>query len=169
MCEKSRIARRMLLTAAAAALISAGVLVHAAEFTARVVAVEDGDTLMVQVDRRQMTIRLADVIAPNLRQAYGRRARSSLESMCLNQDASIRETGKDRAGHPLARVKCVGTDASREQIHRGMAWVAPQDVGDSGLYRLQEVARNSRKGLWADSSPVPPWEWQPPKKKSGGR
>jgi endonuclease YncB( thermonuclease family) len=154
---------------AVALLLTASLAQAAADYTARVVAIEDGDTLTIQVNGRNATIRLADIIAPNIKQAYGKHARSSLESMCLNQDASIHETGKDRAGRTLARVKCVGTDAGREQVHRGMAWVAPQDVNDANLYRLQEVARNSRKGLWADTNPVPPWEWQPPKKKSGGR
>jgi endonuclease YncB( thermonuclease family) len=150
-------------------LLVASTLVRGADFTGRVTQVQDGDTMTIEVDHKPVTVRLADIDAPDLRQAFGKRARTSLEAICLNQDVRVRETGKDSAGHPIGRVQCVGTDASREQVHRGMAWVAPQDVGDSNLYRLQDVARNTRKGLWADPNPVPPWEWQPPKKKAGSR
>jgi endonuclease YncB( thermonuclease family) len=35
---------------------------------------------------------------------------------------------------------------------------------DLKLYDLENEARASRRGLWADANPMPPWEWR--KKKS---
>lgn len=51
-------------------------------------------------------------------------------------------------------------DANAEQVRRGMAWVFDRYVTDRSLYAEQEEARAARRGLWADSDPIPPWEWR---------
>lgn len=43
-----------------------------------VIAVHDGDSLTVVVDKQQIKVRLADIAAPELRQAYGQRSKDSL-------------------------------------------------------------------------------------------
>jgi endonuclease YncB( thermonuclease family) len=58
----------------------------------------------------------------------------------------------------IAAVWCGGIDANAEQVRRGMAWVFRGYVKDRSLYPLQDAARSSRIGLWADAAPVPPWE-----------
>jgi endonuclease YncB( thermonuclease family) len=54
-----------------------------------------------------------------------------------------------------------GVDANAEQVRLGMAWVyvryAPKN---SPLYELESAARAQRVGLWAEPTPVPPWEWR---------
>ena len=35
--------------------------------------------------------------------------------------------------------------------------ICPEDVI---LVALEAAARVARKGLWADSNPMPPWEWR---------
>jgi endonuclease YncB( thermonuclease family) len=68
-----------------------------------------------------------------------------------------REGPKSRT---LGRVWCGGIDANAEQVRRGMAWVFDRYVKDRSLYPLQDAARSTRLGLWADAAPVPPWEWR---------
>lgn len=41
-----------------------------------------------------------------------------------------------------------------------MAWVYDQYVRDKTLYRLQDEARSTGRGLWADEEPMAPWEWR---------
>ncbi|MGH7219118.1 MAG: thermonuclease family protein, partial [Nitrospiraceae bacterium] len=36
-------------------------------------------------------------------------------------------------------------------------WYRKYPPGDTTLKRLEAEAREGRKGLWADSQPVPPW------------
>lgn len=67
---------------------------------------------------------------------------------------------KDRYGRTVARVRCDGQDVSESQVLGGMAWVFDRYVTDRGLYRLQDEAKAARRGLWGDSTPVPPWEWR---------
>ena len=69
--------------------------------------------------------------------------------------------GKDRYRRTLGWVVCNNVEANGEQVRRGMAWVYVQYApAGSPLYDLQAQARAARRGLWADSHPVPPWEWR---------
>lgn len=128
---------------------------------ARVVAVQDGDTLTVLVDRRQLKVRLKDIDAPELGQPFGRNARQSLSDLCFGKTAAVEIGGHDRYRRAIAQVTCGGTDANAEQVRRGYAWIytrfAPRN---SPLYAVEHEARSARRGLWTDPSPVAPWEWR---------
>ncbi|OGT84318.1 MAG: nuclease [Gammaproteobacteria bacterium RIFCSPLOWO2_02_FULL_61_13] len=131
-----------------------------ADFTGRVVAVADGDTITVLREREQVKVRLVEIDAPEKAQAFGNRSKQSLSDLCFNKTARLDDKGKDRYGRTLARVYCDGADANAEQVRRGMAWVYDRYVTDRGLYSIQDEARAAKRGLWADNSPVPPWEWR---------
>jgi endonuclease YncB( thermonuclease family) len=132
-----------------------------ADFSGRVVKVQDGDTLTVLVDSAQVRVRLDSIDAPELAQPYGKRARQSLADLCAAKEALVAEHGKDRYGRIIGRVSCAGIPANAEQVRRGMAWVfvryAPTG---SPLYGLEHGARGRREGLWADARPTAPWEWR---------
>jgi len=131
-----------------------------ADFSGRVVAVQDGDTLTVLAGSKQTRVRLDSIDAPEMRQAFGERSKDSLVEMCLSQRAFVREYGKDRNGRTIGRVTCSGVDANVEQVRRGMAWVFDRYVTDYSLYAQQDAARLSRRGLWSSTNPVAPWEWR---------
>jgi endonuclease YncB( thermonuclease family) len=135
-------------------------LADAAELVGRVVVIQDGDTLTVQVSRKQIKVRLTEIDAPERKQAFGTRSRQSLADLCAGKEARIADQGKDRYGRTLDRVYCADVDANAEQVRRGMAWVFDRYVTDRGLYPIQEEARAARRGLWHDQNPVPPWEWR---------
>lgn len=146
---------------AAAALALAFSVSAWADITGRVVAIHDGDTLTVLVDRRQVQVHLAEIDAPELKQPFGRQSRQSLADLCLDKDAVVREAGRDRNGHTLGRVVCSGTDANAEQVSRGMAWVYRRSAeSTSPLYFLEDAAQRGHVGLWADKAPAPPWRWR---------
>lgn len=131
---------------------------YASTFDAPVVRVIDGDSLTVLVDRQHMRVRLKEIGAPELKQAFGERSRQSLTDMCAAKRARVTWTEKDRNGRLLARVWCGEVDANAEQVRRGMAWVFDRYVKDRGLYPLQERVRARRLGLWADAAPISPWQ-----------
>ena len=64
-------------------------------------------------------------------------------------------------------------DAGLQQIRDGMAWhykdyEREQSTEDRARYAAAETkARELRAGLWADTSPVPPWEWRKDKRARG--
>ncbi len=133
----------------------------AADVLGRVVAVQDGDTLTVLVERREGKVRLVDIDAPELRQPFGTRSRKSLAEMCFGKTASLDVRGQDRYKRTIAQVTCAGTDANAEQVRRGYAWTYTRYARpDSPLHFLQTQAQSANRGLWADPGATPPWEWR---------
>lgn len=144
-------------------LLFLALAVHAAAaetLQGKVVRVSDGDTLTLLVERKEVVIRLSEIDAPELKQAFGRRAKDSLGELCARHAAVVHAAGKDRYGRVLGRVDCGGVDANAEQVRRGLAWVFDRYVTDRALYALQDQARVARLGLWADAAPVSPWDYR---------
>lgn len=154
----------MLLTKALAALVltaaSCGTALADVD-VCRVVGISDGDTLTALCrGNQQLKIRLAEIDAPEKAQPFGNASKKSLSDLCFGRQAEITTHGIDRYGRSIGRVLCDGTDANVEQVRRGLAWVYDKYVTDQSLYLIQTEARQERRGLWSDKSPVPPWEWR---------
>lgn len=129
-----------------------------ADFSGRVTDVLDGDLLDVSLNNQVFRIRLADIDAPEPGQRFSREARAMLSAKAEGRTARVHEQGMDLRGYTVARVTVGGQDLGLAQVQAGMAWRAEQSNVDE--YRLaEERAREQRKGLWRDISPVPPWEW----------
>ena len=156
--------RRLLLgwTASwvAAWTLLAGVAV-ADEFAGRVVGVTDGDTLTVLRAGHAATVRLQGVDAPEKRQAYGDRARRFVADLAFDQTVSVRTTGRDRNGRLLGEVVLPdGRSLNQELVRAGYAWWFRKYSRDVRLARLEDEARQDRRGLWADDAPQAPWEYR---------
>lgn len=127
----------------------------------RVVAVADGDTLIIETNNEKVRIRLAEIDAPELRQSHGGQAKQSLEEICVAKPVEAVWFRPDRYSRTLARVQCADIDANTEQVRRGMAWVFAKDApAHLALFGLEAEARRAKRGLWAEPKPVAPWEWR---------
>jgi endonuclease YncB( thermonuclease family) len=127
----------------------------------KVVSIADGDTLTIlTASNQQHKIRLADIDAPEKRQPFGTKSKESLSDLCFGKEAEVIPRAIDRYKRTVARVKCAGLDANAEQVNRGMAWVYRRYAKDHDLYVLEHGAKLDKRGLWADSSPIPPWLWR---------
>jgi endonuclease YncB( thermonuclease family) len=132
-----------------------------AEWTGTVVGISDGDTLTVlNENKRQVKIRLAEIDAPESKQAFGTQSKKSLSDICFKKPVIVDDHGTDRYKRTLGRIKCDGIDANAEQVRRGMAWAYKQYLTDQAIGALEDTARASKTGLWADESPTPPWEFR---------
>lgn len=132
----------------------------------QVIGVSDGDTLTLLVDRKPLKVRLANIDAPEKVQAFGNVSRQSLSALCFGKDASYQVQDIDRYGRTVAEVTCGGVNANRAQVERGMAWVYPKYNKDRALPAIQDQAREGRRGLWVDASPIPPWEFRRARRRS---
>ncbi len=146
-------------------LLLAGLLwpltIHAAEFGGRVVGISDGDTLTVQTDdNRRVRVRLAGIDAPEHDQPYGAAATRSLSALALDRAVRVRVVAEDDYGRTVGTVFADGRDLDAEQVRRGMAWVYRRYARSRSLYALEAEAKQARRGLWADSNPIPPWDWR---------
>ncbi|WP_315126519.1 thermonuclease family protein [Comamonas antarctica] len=130
-----------------------------------VIGIHDGDSLLARCgppgDMRERELRVHGIDAPERYQSFSDTSRSSLAALCLNVPAHIRPIETDRYGRSIAQVECRGRDVARHQVTRGMAWVYTRYADTRpDLPPLQAQARKSHAGLWADSDPVPPWQWR---------
>jgi endonuclease YncB( thermonuclease family) len=134
----------------------------AAEIGGRVVGITDGDTLTVLMDRKQIKVRLAEIDTPESGQPYGSRARQALSDLAFGKSARVVEQGKDRYGRTIGRVYVGSVDVNAALVRQGAAWVYRQYSHDGALLRLEQEAREARRGLWAlpEAQRMPPWEWR---------
>ena len=127
----------------------------------KVIRVLDGDTIEVLQDKKPVRIRLANIDAPEKKQAFGSRSTSQLKTLVAGKQVTISYSHKDRYGRIIGRVFTTnGTDASRFMVQSGAAWVYERYNADESLPALQREAQEQKRGLWADANPVPPWEWR---------
>lgn len=126
----------------------------------KVIGISDGDTMTLLVDNKPLKIRLANIDAPEKKQAFGQKSKESLSDICWNTDATYETQTVDRYGRAVAVVFCNGIQANTEQVRKGMAWVYPKYNKDSMLPAIETYARDRNLGLWSDRDPVAPWEFR---------
>ncbi|EAO8023262.1 micrococcal nuclease [Salmonella enterica] len=133
----------------------------AAEIQGKVIRVLDGDTIEVLQDKTPVRVRLANIDAPEKKQAYGSWSTNQLKGLVAAQPVTVTYAQTDRYGRIIGRVFTTnGTEASRFMVQSGAAWVYERYNTDKALPVLQREAQTHKRGLWADSQPVPPWEWR---------
>lgn len=142
------------------ALLVASGAIQGAEFVATVIAVLDGDTVLIRRGGGLVKIRLAEIDAPEKAQTFGETSRRSLSDMVLGKQVRITSQAVDQYGRMVAHLGLDGLDVNAEQIRRGMAWEYSNFHKNRALRALQEEAMQVPRGLWALSDPVPPWEWR---------
>jgi len=127
----------------------------------RVVRIIDGDTVAVLwPDKRQETIRLAGIDAPERGQAFGNRAREALGELAMGKPVAVDVEGHDRYGRTIARLRVGGVDVCRELVARGLAWHYKRYSSDPELAEAEQAARAAGRGLWAERAPEPPWDYR---------
>ncbi|MEO2014839.1 MAG: thermonuclease family protein [Fuerstiella sp.] len=130
-------------------------------FSGKVIAVKDGDSIVVLQDKEQITIRLQDIDCPELAQAFGRQAKKQTSDLCFGKTVTVKATGKDRYDRTLAHVVLPnGKELNRELVQAGFAWWYRKYSKDKSLGEIEADAKKNRRGLWADQKPVAPWEWR---------
>jgi endonuclease YncB( thermonuclease family) len=145
---------------------------HAEIFTARVIVVMDGDTLMVLRDGHKTKIRLAEIDAPEVghagmggvppnsqkEQPFGRQSRESLKELVGRKQVRVQSRAVDRYGRIIGLVSVDGLDVNQEQVRRGYAWAGERSQPTYPI--LQNEARQAGRGLWGQGDPLQPWLWR---------
>lgn len=120
----------------------------------------DGDTVIIREEAQSYHLRLLDIDAPELHQAFGKQSRRSLAQLCMNAPISVQLQGQDIYGRTLGHLSCGKQDASQSQIGLGMAWFNQRYSRRYELQVLQKQAQQQALGLWQQSNPLPPWQWR---------
>lgn len=135
-----------------------------AGFQVRAVKTFDGDSFMAsRMDGAEVEIRLFGIDAPERHQPWSRRSREALRKLIRDRNLRIRSVAVDSYGRTVAIVMLPdGAEVNAAMVREGHAWVYRRYTDDPAMIRLEEAAREQRRGLWSLPEPerIPPWEWR---------
>jgi endonuclease YncB( thermonuclease family) len=133
-------------------------------WTGTVVGIADGDSLTILDGRRhQHQVRIAAIDAPERGAPFSRAARDALAAQAQRRQVEVRPVSTDRFGRTVAQIFVDGNDVGLALLEAGLAWHftrhALADPVQRARYEAAEaMARQDRRGLWAQPDPQPPWE-----------
>jgi micrococcal nuclease len=133
-----------------------------AAFTGPVISVLDGDTIEVLHNTHPERVRLSGIDCPEKGQAFGKKAKQVASALVFGRNVILQTHGQDKYGRTLGDVFLLdGTNVNHTLVKDGWCWwyrkYAP---GNTELERLEQDAREAKKGLWADPAPIPPWVYR---------
>lgn len=128
----------------------------------RCVSIADGDTISVMYHGVEVRVRLNAVDCPERRQAFGNVAKRFTSDLVFGKIVTVSPTDTDRYGRTVGDVLTPdGRSLNQALVEAGLAWWFRQYAPDDRrLQALEAEARNARRGLWRDESPIPPWEFR---------
>lgn len=132
-------------------------------WSAKVVAVSDGDTIKVLHDGRQEKIRLYGIDAPEKGQEFGQKAGDFTGSLLAGRNVEVQPKDTDRYGRTVAVVLVDGQILNELIVRNGYAWVYRQyckEIFCSSWVQAEDAARLQKKGMWNDPAIIPPWQWR---------
>lgn len=145
---------------------------RAGEFSGRVTAVADGDTIEVLAGRKVRRVRLYGVDCPEKDQAFGRKARTFTSQAVHGRTVRVVSVDRDRYGREVGLVTDGdGRLLNLELVRAGLAWVYVRycHLPECGAWLEEEGrAREARTGLWTDPDPVAPWDFRQEEREGGG-
>ena len=109
-----------------------------------------------------------DFSGPVISVLDGKRSKQAASELVFGKEVTLNTFGKDKYGRTIADVLLPdGTNVNHELVKEGWCWwyrkYAP---GNVVLEELERRARGAGLGLWADSAPIPPWEWRKARRES---
>lgn len=127
-----------------------------------VVSVIDGDTLIVADGTGKVTVRLAEIDAPERTQPYSQVSRRGLIALCQSaREVRLAPVDTDRYGRTVAHVWCGGVHVNWRQVEDGLAWCFTKYLKTPATcLPLEQRAREERRGLWREGDPVAPWDFR---------
>ena len=132
-------------------------------FEGTVILITDGDTITVVHNGKPEKIRLYGIDTPESKQAFGVAAKNFTYAMVYHKSVNVEPVTTDRYGRTVGIVNVNEKCLNSELISNGFAWVydryCKKDMCDKWK-KLEEVAKQSKAGLWSKDNPVEPWMYR---------
>ncbi|UOK43400.1 MULTISPECIES: thermonuclease family protein [Flavobacterium] len=131
-------------------------------FTGKVIAIKDGDTVVVLDSlNKQTTLRLAEIDCPEKNQPFGTKAKQFTSQEIFSKTIRYKVYDVDRYGRTVAQVYYDDNKyLSAEIIKHGMGWHYKKYSTSKELAQLEITARKNKTGLWIDTNPIEPSQWR---------
>lgn len=124
-------------------------------YRCKIIRVTDGDTVLCRkrfFSRKQTTIRLAYIDAPESKQTYGSESTRALQRMVLNKNVQVLITSVDGYGRHVGDLYRNNKNINEAMITQGHAWAYPtygkNKAHKAHLLSLQTKAKAKKVGLW---------------------
>ena len=133
------------------------------ELSGQVMRIIDGDTLELRAaDDKTVSIRLAQIDAPEKAQPYGDMATKALSALTLGKPVRVEVVDLDRYGRSVGEVYFGDLHVNAEMVRQGHAWAYTRYVESLAIIGLEDEARNHERGLWTLplAQREPPWVWR---------
>jgi endonuclease YncB( thermonuclease family) len=142
----------LLLAAVAAAAL------YAEDYTSKVVAISDADTIKVMHNGAAERIRLWGIDCPEVKQLFGTRAKQFTGDQAFGQVVTVKVRDIDRYKRTVAEIILPDRrNLNLEIVRAGLAWWYQQYARRETVLRdLEQEARAAKRGLWSDPKPVAP-------------
>jgi endonuclease YncB( thermonuclease family) len=121
----------------------------------------DGDTFtLLTADKKQVKIRLHGVDCPERKAPFGSQAKEFAGKLIFGKAVTAKKTATDRYGRTVAVYLPDGRVFNEELLKAGLAWHYKKHDRNPLWSKMEAAARKGKKGLWAQSNPIPPWEFR---------
>jgi endonuclease YncB( thermonuclease family) len=154
------------LITAAICLLSLGTCLAAAPaakpLEGTVMRVTDGDSLWLEpaAGGAPVELRLQDIDAPEICQAWGPEAKQALQELVLKKAVSVRVSGRDTHGRTLGTLYLDTLNVNKSLVQEGHAW-SNRYKYDRGPYVADErMAKALSRGLNRDGGAVMPKDFR---------
>ena len=140
-----------------------GIAAEKQELAGQVTRVIDGDTLELTVEGdRVVSIRLAQIDAPERSQPYGSEATAALSALTLGNRVRVDVVTLDRYGRTIGEIYREELHVNSEMVRQGHAWAYTRYATSLEIIDLEDEARQHERGLWKLPSKDrdPPWQWR---------
>jgi endonuclease YncB( thermonuclease family) len=139
--------------------------------TGRVLDVHDGDTMKVQLSSGPISVRLAGIDAPEVKQEHGPESTAALKNLVVGAVVDLQAAGQKSYDRMVAIVYVGDLNVNAQMVKLGAAWAARDYLRkrkDVDVCAYESAARALKRGLWAQPSSlwIEPGEWRNRKKRN---
>lgn len=138
------------------------VLARGQSYVGNVDKVVDSDTIHLLRQTGQIVrIELYGIDAPERGQPFGDAAARAVRGAVYRMEVRARSEASDKDGRHFFEVRVDDRVLNELLLRKGLAWWDREGAPHNDAYRrLEQRARAAGRGLWAQSTPVPPWLWR---------
>lgn len=125
--------------------------------TGVIVGVTDGDTVKLLTPHKDLfKIRLADIDAPEKKQAFGKKSKYFLSDLIYKKIVTVQVKTKDKWGRLIGTIYLNKQNINYAMVEAGLAWVYRRYSHDKHFLELEASAQYHKRGLWIDPNPIKP-------------
>lgn len=165
--RRKTVARLVGLAAACGALLlsgSASAADPSPTLKAKVVKVNDGDSIEVDLDSGHARVRMSAIDTPEYDQPYGAQSSAALKALLpIGSAVELEVVTQDQFKRLVAVVWLVSggqrTNVNETMLRQGHAWAYRRYMKDPKFCDIEQEARSKKLGLWAQ--PVSDWVYPP--------